>query len=132
MAIHATRLKPGQDLKIALQEFASHKNIRAGWVMSCAGSLTSYCLRFANQQSGNAGKGFFEIISLSGTISIDGCHLHIAIADGNGVLKGGHLLEGCIVYTTAEIIVGESHDLVFTRGYDDKTGWNELQIKKIE
>ncbi len=128
--IHAIRLKPGQDLKMALQEFVNCNNIQAGWIISCAGSLTHYNLRFANQRSGNAGNGFFEIISLSGTLSTQGCHLHIAFSDNNGVLTGGHLLDGCTIYTTAEIIIGESHDLIFARENDGTTGCPELQIRK--
>lgn len=130
ITIHAIRLKPGQDLKIALQEFVENKNILAGWLMSCAGSLTEYHLRFANQQRGIRAHGFFEIIGLSGTLSVNGCHLHIALGDSKGALTGGHLLDGCIVYTTAEIIIGESHVLNFTREKDGTTQWEELQIKK--
>jgi predicted DNA-binding protein with PD1-like motif len=130
--IHAFRLKPGQDLKSALQQFVNYLNIPAGWVISCVGSLTEYNLRFANRRKGHAEKGFFEIISLCGTLSIHGCHLHMAIGDGNGRVIGGHLLEGCTIYTTAEIIIEESQYLIFTREKDGSTEWNELQIKNRE
>ena len=128
--IHAFRLKPGQDLKIVLQDFVNAQHIEAGWIITCVGSLTQSNLRFANQQAGQKGNGFFEIICLSGTLSMHGCHLHMAIADSNGSLIGGHLLDGCIVYTTAEIVIGASKDLVFTRENDLSTEWNELQIRR--
>jgi uncharacterized protein len=130
--IHAFRLKPGQDLKTSLEEFARLKNIRAGWVVSCVGSLTDYTLRFANQKNGTAGKGFFEIISLSGTLGINGSHLHIAISDSRGDVIGGHLLAGCTVYTTAEVIIGQSTGLMFTRENDGTTEWRELQIRNVQ
>lgn len=130
--IHAIRLKPGQDLKKAIEQFVKDQSIRAGWITGCAGSLTQYNLRFANQQSGHSGKGFFEIISLSGTLSVHGCHMHMAISDCNGILTGGHLLEGCTIYTTAEIIMGESADLIFTRENDGTTQWKELKIEKLK
>ena len=128
--VYALRLKPGQDLKIAIQEFVKHHNIRAGWIITCVGSLTQYNLRFANQRESQTAKGFFEIINLSGTLSPNGCHLHVAISDNNGSMIGGHLLEGCIIYTTAEIVAGKSPNLIFTRENDGSTEWNELQIKK--
>jgi predicted DNA-binding protein with PD1-like motif len=129
--VHAFRLKPGQDLKIAIQEFVNDHNIRAGWVLTCVGSLTEYKLRFANQTNAQTKKGFFEIITLSGTLSINGCHLHISVSDDYGVLTGGHLLDGCTIYTTAEIIIGESLDFIFNRENDGTTDWKELQIEKI-
>ena len=74
--------------------------------------------------------GHFEIVSLSGTVSINGDHLHMSISDSTGKTTGGHLLEGNIIYTTAEIIIGENKDLVFTREKDGTTSWPELQIRK--
>ena len=127
--IHIIRLKPGQDLKLSIENFVKARNIRAGWIVTCVGSLTHYHLRFANQREGQAGNGFFEIISLCGTLSLDGLHLHTAISDDKGILKGGHLLEGCIIYTTAEIVIEETTEYVFTREKDDATGWKELHIK---
>ena len=130
--IHVLRLKPGQDLKLQLQEFVNHKNIQAGWIISCVGSLTGYHLRFANQENGSYKKGFFEIISLSGTLSLHGSHLHVAVSDSNGAVTGGHLLDECMVYTTAEIIIGESHHLIFSRENDGTTEWRELQIRNVQ
>lgn len=126
--IHAFRLKPGEDLKLSLETFVSSSKIEAGWILSCVGSLTKYHLRFANQPQGKSSEGYFEIISLSGSLSMHGSHLHMAIADMQGNLIGGHLLGGCIIYTTAEIIIGESDSLIFTREKDIMTTWNELRI----
>jgi len=126
--IHALRLEPKHDLKKGLQEYATLNNIKAGWIMSCAGSLETYHLRFANRDKGNNKIGFFEIISLSGTLSVSGVHLHMSVSDSQGMLMGGHLLEDCIIFTTAEVIIGESPDIVFTREYDSTTSWKELQI----
>ena len=126
--IHAIRLKPGQDLKISLDQFVRDRSIRAGWIVACVGSLTQYNLRFANQQAGQIRKDFFEIIGLSGTLGVGGGHFHIAVSSSDGTVTGGHLLEGCIVYTTAEIVIEETTDLVFTREMDDTTGWKEIQI----
>jgi hypothetical protein len=49
--------------------------------------------------------GKFEIVSLSGTLSSSGHHVHMSIADCDGNVFGGHLMEGCLVRTTAEIVL---------------------------
>ena len=64
-----------------------------------------------------------------GTVSISGSHLHLSISDSTGKTIGGHLLEDNLVYTTAEIVIGESKNLLFTREKDGTTPWEELQIK---
>ena len=127
---HAIRLKPGEDLKKSIQAFVDEKEIKAGWIASCAGSLTDYQIRFANLPTGSKGSGHFEIVSLSGTLSTSGSHLHLSISDGTGQTIGGHLLDGCLVYTTAEIIIQSSPDLEFTREKDGTTPWRELQVKE--
>ncbi|RYY99910.1 MAG: DNA-binding protein [Chitinophagaceae bacterium] len=129
---HAFRLKPGADLRKELQAFADARGIEAGWIATCAGSLTSYNIRFANQPEGSRGDGHFEIVSLTGTVSKNGSHVHLSIADSTGRTLGGHLLEGNIIYTTAEIVLQEDTDLRFTREKDGSTPWEELQVKKRE
>ena len=59
----------------------------------------------------------------------DALNLHLAIADAAGNTIGGHLLRGCRVYTTAEIVIAESTELEFTRTNDGTTPWKELQIR---
>jgi uncharacterized protein len=127
--IHAFRLKPGQDLKKEIETYVQQHKIEAGWIMTCVGSVTQYHLRFANQPQGTRGNGHFEIVSLTGTVSINGNHLHMSVSDSTGRTIGGHLLESNFIYTTAEIVIGEGKQLVFTREKDGTTEWEELQIK---
>ncbi len=127
--IHAFRLKPGSDLLAEVQRHVDEAQIEAGWVATCVGSLTDWTLRFADQSAAASGSGRFEILCLSGTVSKHGSHLHLAIADATGNTIGGHLLQGCRVYTTAEIVVAESTELEFTRANDGTTPWKELQIR---
>ncbi|MDE3251592.1 MAG: DNA-binding protein [Bacteroidota bacterium] len=129
--IHAFRLLPGQDLKRSLDSFVRVNNIQAGWIATCVGSLTEYQIRLANQDKGYADKGHFEIVSLVGTLSVNGSHLHIALSDSTGKTIGGHLMEGCKIYTTAEMVIGESKDMVFLREKDGSTPWEELQVKQL-
>lgn len=127
---HALRLLPGQDLFESIQRYVNEQQIEAGWVVTCAGSLTNYNIRFANAPSGSRGSGHFEIVSLSGTLSRNGSHIHISISDSTGKTIGGHLLEGCTIYTTGEIVLQQSSRYRFTREQDGSTPWAELQIKE--
>ncbi len=126
------RLKPGQDIRAGIDSVVRAKQIEAGWISACVGSLTDYSIRMANQEGASTGTGHFEIVSLSGTISIHGSHLHISISDSTGKTIGGHLLEGCKVYTTAEIVILHSDRFIFTREKDGSTPWEELQVKDKE
>jgi predicted DNA-binding protein with PD1-like motif len=127
---YAFRLKPGEDLKGGIEKIIQENHIAAGWIATCAGSLTGYNIRFANQPDGASGQGHFEIVSLAGTISINGSHLHLSISDSTGKTIGGHLLEGCKIYTTAEIVITATDKYVFTREKDGTTPWEELQVKE--
>ena len=128
----ATRLHPGQDLKKEIQAFVVANNIQAGWICTCIGSLTGYHIRFANQKQGTKCSGHFEILSLSGTISKNGSHLHICISDNEGKTIGGHLLDENIIFTTGEIVLQSSDEFLFVREPDEATGFKELKIKKTQ
>ena len=97
--------------------------------MTCVGSLEQFNIRFANQENGELRKGFFEIVSLTGTFAEPGCHLHISVSDRSGQTIGGHLLDNSIVYTTAEIVIAELTDVEFKREVDKTYGYSELTIK---
>lgn len=128
--VHVIRLKPHEDLKISLQKFAVENRIKAGVIVTCVGSLEQYNMRFANQKVGSSRKGHFEIVSLTGTLSESGAHLHISVSDPAGVTTGGHLLDGNLIFTTAEIAIAELTDLVFDRVLDPASGYPELTIRK--
>ena len=126
---HVLRLMPGEDLKTSIQEFTCAHHIKGGWLITCVGSLTTYNIRFANARQGSVAMGHFEILTVTGTLSENGSHLHICIADDTGKTIGGHLLPGCIINSTAEIVIVESCKYIFTREEDGSTPWKELQIK---
>lgn len=128
MKVFALRLKPNQDLKESLKNFVIEQDIKAGFVLTAIGSLKQATLRFANQNISTVLTDKFEIISLNGTLATEGIHLHIAIADQSGKTLGGHLDNGCIIYTTAEIVIGTSNEFNFSRTIDQQTGYKELEI----
>ena len=124
----ALRLRPGEDLRQQLNAFVQAHHIRAGAVLTCVGSLTVAALRLANQDGPTEYRGHFEIVSLVGTLSVNGSHLHLAVADSTGRTIGGHLLDGCKVYTTAEIVLAELPALDFRREVDPTFGYRELEV----
>lgn len=128
MKLFPLRLKPNEDLRQGLQKFARDQNITAGFIMTVAGSLKQASIRFANQDKPIVLNHYFEILSLNGTIATSGSHLHITISNRYGNVMGGHLVDGCIIYTTAEIIVGSSDEFTFLRNVDRETGYPELEI----
>src|SRR5437868_15449727 len=128
--IYAFRLKPGDDLKKGIQSFVTTNNMQAGCITCCVGSLTHYTIRFANRREGSSGSGHFEILSLNGTVSVNGSHLHISLSESEGQTIGGHLLDNNIIYTTAEIIIYELDDLIFTRETDNLTDFKKLKVNK--
>jgi uncharacterized protein len=128
--VYAFRLKPGEDLRMSIVSFVKEKNISAGWINTFVGSLTDYTIRFANLKEGSSGSGHFEIVSLTGTVSVNGSHLHISISDNTGKTIGGYLIDGCKIYTTAEIVMGSSSAYEFKREKDGTTPWEELQAKE--
>lgn len=127
---HAFRLRPHQDLKEAINTFAKENKIKAAAIVSCAGSLEQYNIRFANQPDGTFEKGFFEIVSLSGTFNDTSSHIHISVSDAKGQTIGGHLMNNNLIYTTAEIVVVELTDVQFVRETDPIYGYQELVVKK--
>ncbi|MBS3168648.1 DNA-binding protein [Candidatus Woesearchaeota archaeon] len=128
MRYHALRLKRGQDLKISILQFVFKNRIKAAFIVTCVGSLEKSRLRMADENISKEFDKKFEIVSLVGTLCPDGVHLHISLSDAKGVTIGGHLQEGCIIYTTAEIIIGELEGLKFSRVFDKNTGFKELFI----
>ena len=71
----------------------------------------------------------FEIVSVVGTISCEGAHIHLGLADATGAGVGGHLISAT-VFTTAEIVLGEVPGLAFERRFDDATGFKELSVER--
>ncbi|MCP9778519.1 MULTISPECIES: PPC domain-containing DNA-binding protein [unclassified Cyanobium] len=121
-------LQPGDDLRQALETWMVEQEEQAGCVISGIGSLSVVQLRFAAAAAATTIHSEMEILSLSGTLSADGAHLHIAIADSSGAVIGGHLCTGSLVRTTAELMVGLLPEWQFRRELDTGTGYAELRI----
>jgi hypothetical protein len=123
------RLIPGQDLRLALE--AALGGHTAAFVVQGIGSLSVAQLRYAGIDEVTELRGDLEILTLAGSIAPGGAHLHMAVSDAQGQVFGGHVAVGCIVRTTAEILVTLLPEHTFSREMDvDGSGYSELVIKQ--
>lgn len=124
------RLKSGQLLKEEIEERS--KNVGAGVLLSVVGALENANLRMAgatpDAQDLRNFDGPFEIVSGTGTISKDGCHLHVSVSDKEGNVIGGHLKGGCRVDVTVEVVIGIFENVFYQRTLDEDTGFKELEV----
>lgn len=129
MENYTFRLSPGQDLFDSIQAFVEREQIAAGCVLSGVGSLIHAEVRLANRQESTGYQGPFEIVSITGTVSMHGSHLHLSISDSEGRTIGGHFESGCLIYTTAEIVLASFTDIVYTREFAEDSGYEELAVR---
>ena len=128
----ALRLNPGTDLLASLLAYCAERQIKAACVLACVGSLERAVIRFADAPQGTVLAQKLEILTLSGTLSRYGAHLHVTVADADGRVFGGHLLDGSLVYTTAELVLGLLLGTEFRREFDPATGHDELDVCKVD
>jgi len=123
------RLAPGADLRDALRAVLQAQGVEAAFVIAGIGSLSSAQLRLAGADAPLTLQGDLEILTLSGSISPDGVHLHASVADATGRVWGGHVAPGCIVRTTAELLLALLPDWRLGRAPDPATGYAELTVQ---
>ena len=75
--------------------------------------------------------GDVELLTLSGSVAADGSHLHASLARADGSVVGGHVAYGCVVRTTAEVLLALLPGWAFTREADAATGYAELRIRPV-
>lgn len=129
---YSLRLQPGAELIEQLRQFIQVNHIKAGWIASVVGSLSSVSLRYAGCEWTSLIEGKFEVIALGGTLDSQFEHLHMSVADETGRVIAGHLMSGNIVRTTLELIIGELCDVEFSRQHCVLSGYDELVITSKE
>jgi predicted DNA-binding protein with PD1-like motif len=135
MKILPIRLLPGQDLRTALEAALQSQNCRAAFVLSGIGSLSTAGVRLAGAAQPERLTGEMEILSLAGTVAFDGAksssHLHMALSTSTGQVLGGHVAAGCIVRSTAEVLLALLPEWEFAREPDAETGFDELVVRAV-
>lgn len=130
MNLVPVRLGPGADLRLALEAAAASEGLGSAFVIAGIGSLSHVRLRTAGEPDFVALAGRWEILTLSGSLTTVGAHLHIAIADAAGQVLGGHLGHGSTVNTTAEVLLAPLAGWTLTREHDATIGHDELVVRR--
>ncbi|MGB9727205.1 MAG: PPC domain-containing DNA-binding protein [Nitrososphaeria archaeon] len=133
------RLKTGSDLLLSLKKIVEENGIGAGVIVSGVGLLEKARIRnvkilpekFPISDEHRAIVSFIgplEILSLSGNISLvekkPSVHLHATLSyyDGKTIqVVGGHVIEGCIVFSFAEVIIIEIENILMEKSFDEET-----------
>ncbi len=126
MVYHCVRLRRGEDLLLSIRKLCEEKKIKAGVVLSAVGCISEGRVRDASGVTIREIKDHCEIVSLNGTVSVQRCHLHIALSKEDLSTIGGHLCPGCIINTTCELIIGELPGIRYGVVQDAQTGYDEL------
>lgn len=123
------RIDRGEEILDTLKELAMNENIKLAEV-SALGAVDDFTVGVykvnEKQYQANHFAGYFEIVSLTGTINtMNGeyySHLHMSAGNERGEVFGGHLNQA-IVSATCEMIIRIIEGTV-ERKYDEETGLN--------
>ncbi len=126
------RLHRGDDLLKSIQALAREHHIAAGVVLSAVGCISTGVVRDASGVTLRRIDEPCEIVSLNGTVSQARCHLHIALSKEDLSTVGGHLVEGCIINTTCELVVGILDGWCIDTEFDTQTGYDELIFREVQ
>ena len=127
----AFRLKKGDDLRVSIEEICRNKDVDTAVVLSGVGCVYQAKIRLADAKKYLEVKRDYEIVSLTGTISKGKAHIHISLSDDEGNCIGGHLESGCLINTTAEIVLGILEHYSSQREYDENTGYDEIVFMEV-
>ncbi len=130
------RMEPGEDILRTIEAISSEHGVRAGQ-LTLIGAVSMASLGFFDR--GNMEYKTFtveedlEVVSCMGNIASthEGgliVHAHMVVANQDGRCYGGHLMPGCEVSVTIELIITEMDEDV-RRARDEATGLNLLDIK---
>ncbi len=109
--IHMFRVPENAELVENLTKYAVKNRVRTGWI-NVLGSVIDPVLGYYDKARGeylkNKLEGFYELVNGTGNISLKNdeptVHLHVAIADRNSHVYGGHLFEARVFMVEALII----------------------------
>ncbi|MGD9395195.1 MAG: DNA-binding protein [Candidatus Thorarchaeota archaeon] len=128
------RMYPGEDVLESIETVAKKQGVRSGQ-LSLIGAVSKAKLGYFHREAVEYREFTVdedvEVVSCMGNIAThEGklvVHAHMIVADEAGKCWGGHLLPGCEVSVTIELVIIET-ELELIRKRDDKTGLNLLHI----
>ncbi|MFM7086612.1 MAG: PCC domain-containing protein [Cyanobium sp.] len=98
-------LDAGSDVRLSLEALA-REQAASGYVLSVVGNLSTAVFQCPGRPAPTRLRGELEIITLSGTLSPEGVHLHLSFSDGDCRVWGGHLEPGTLVLRGADLLLG--------------------------
>ena len=125
------RLQRGDDLLLSLQKLAQENCIDAAVVLCGVGCVSQARLRDASGVTVRSIDEPCEIVSITGTVSATRCHVHLALSREDLSTIGGHLMPGCIVNTTCELVLGVLDGWRFGVEQDAQTGYDEIVFQEV-
>lgn len=99
------KLAPGSDLRLSLEQLAVEQQL-SGFVLGVVGNLTRAAFQCPGQSQPTVLEGDLEVITLNGTFSPEGVHLHLSLSDGACQVWGGHLEPGTVVQKGVDLLLG--------------------------
>jgi len=111
---------------IEINRLAQKEHLKAAVVLSAVGCVSKARVRDASGVGIQDIHEDCEIVSLNGTVSELRTHLHIALSKENLTTVGGHLVEGCIINTTCELVIQELLGWEYGMEQDETTGYDEV------
>ncbi|MCQ2550693.1 MAG: DNA-binding protein [Clostridia bacterium] len=125
------RLKRGSDLLESIEEICKENDVKAGVILSMVGCVTKARVRDASGVTIKEVDEDLEIVSGTGTVSKARCHVHVSFSKEDLSVIGGHLVKGCIVNTTCELVILVLDGIEFREEFDQETGYDELKVLEI-
>ncbi len=131
-----SKIEPGEDISDTIERVVRDNGVLAGQ-LSLIGAVSRVRVGYFDvsqrRYHENVIERGLEVVSCMGNISRleDGTpivHAHIVVADENGVCYGGHMMSGCRVSVTAELMIME-FDETLTRKRDERSGLNLLYLQ---
>ena len=126
------RLHRGDDLLLSIRTLCEREKIDAAVVLSAVGCVSRAVLRDAGGVNLRSVDEPCEIVSLNGTASRTRCHLHLALSREDLSTIGGHMMPGCIVNTTCELVLVVLEHMRFDVEQDAQTGYDELIFTELK
>lgn len=126
------RLHRGDDLLLSIRTLCEREKIDAAVVLSAVGCVSRAVLRDAGGVNLRSVDEPCEIVSLNGTASRTRCHLHLALSREDLSTIGGHMMPGCIVNTTCELVLGVLEHMRYDVEQDAQTGYDELIFTELK
>jgi predicted DNA-binding protein with PD1-like motif len=128
------RMFPGDDVLATIEAVADKHGVRSGQlnlIGAIAGAKLGYFDVEKKEYEHFSVDEDLEVVSCMGNISThDGnlvVHAHMIVADNKGQCYGGHLMPGCVVSVTIELVIVETESEL-KRARDVETGLNLLNL----